>query len=557
MTTLAALRRAARLDRHERRRLVLSIALGAGAIAASAALLATSGYLISRAAQRPEILALGTAIVAVRAFGIARAAFTYGERLVSHDLAFRVLARVRSRFYSVLAPLVPGAIRGRSRGELLSRFVGDVDALQDLYLRALGPPVVALLVVLGAGLAAGLMLPAAAIVVAGSLLLAATAVPLLTGYLAASAGRRQLTARATLTSELVEAIDGGAELAVAGRGPDRVERIDTASRKLSGIARRDALAGGVATALGSLFSGLAVIAVLLVAIPAVHHGALAGVLLAALVFLVLAAFEGIAPLPVAARRLRACADAAQRLEELAALEPAVTDPDEPVPAPTRADAALVVESVRFRYEPEDPWLLDRAELSLAPGCRVAIAGPSGIGKTTLAHLLVRFIDPDAGRVTLGEADLRTLTQDDVRAAVTLAAQDAHIFTTTIRENLLLARRSATEDDLWRVLAAMQLDDWVRELPDGLDTLVGEDGGLVSGGQRQRIALARALLSDARFVILDEPTAHLDSDTAAAVMREIDEAAGERGVVVITHRSEGLERFHTVLRLHEGRLVPVS
>jgi thiol reductant ABC exporter CydC subunit len=400
------------------------------------------------------------------------------------------------------------------------------------------------------------MLPVAAIVVAGSLLLAATAVPLLTGYLAASAGRRQLPARAALTFELVEAIDGGAELAVAGRGDDRVKRIDAAGRSLTGIARRDALAGGVATALGSLLSGLAVIAVLLVAIPAVHSGALAGVLLAALVFLVLAAFEGIAPLPAAARRLRACAEAAQRLEELADIQPAVTDPEEPLPAPTHPDATLVVEGVRFRYGPDDPWLLDGVGLTLTPGCRIAIAGPSGTGKTTLAHLLVRFIDPDEGRIMLGDVDLRAITQDDVRAAVTIAAQDAHIFTTSIRENLLLARRSATETELWEALAAMRLDEWVRSLPDGLDTLVGEDGGLVSGGERQRIALARALLSGSRFLILDEPTAHLDADTAAAVMGEIDEAAGERGVLAITHRPEGLERF-TVLRLHDGRLAPIT
>lgn len=183
-----------------------------------------------------------------------------------------------------------------------------------------------------------------------------------------------------------------------------------------------------------------------------------------------------------------------------------------------------------------------------------LAGQSGSGKTTLAHLLVRFLDPVAGRVTLGGIDLRELTQHDVRRAVVLAAQDAHVFTTTIRENLLLANRSASETEIWSALAATQLEAWVRSLPEGLDTLVGQDGDLVSGGQRQRIALTRALLADARYLILDEPTAHLDDVTAEDVMRSISATAGDRGVLVISHRQEGLQGFEPFTLSH-GRALP--
>ena len=377
--------------------------------------------------------------------------------------------------------------------------------------------------------------------------------PLLAGWLAAAAGRRQSTARAALTTELVESLDGSIELAVAGRGPERLARVRSLGADLSAISRRDALAGAASTTVGSLLSGLTIMAVLIVGIPAVHGGALSGVLLAAVVFLVLGAFEGITPLPAAARSLRACAQSAFRLEQLGDLPPDVSDPAHPRPAPVDPAAALELHEVTFGYSSGDPWPLHDASLTLTPGCRIALAGPSGSGKTTLAHLLVRFLDPVEGRVALGGIDLRELAQDDVRRWVLLCAQDAHVFTTTIRENLLLARRRAREDELWDALRAVQLDGWVAALPDGLDTMVGEDGELVSGGERQRITLARALVSDARYLILDEPTAQLDAETAQCVMRGIRAAAGDRGLLVISHRLEGLEGF-TQFHLSDGKPV---
>ncbi len=551
-----SLAHASRLQAGERRRFALSTALAFGATIAATGLLATSGYLISRAAQRPEILELTAVITAVRAFAVTRAGLRYAERLASHDLALRVLARLRASFYAVLAPLGAGALGQHRRGELLSRFVADVDALQDLYLRALAPPIVALLMIASAALAAWLMLPGAALVIAGGLVAAGVLGPLLAGLLSAQAGRRQAPARAALTAELVEALDGGVELAVAGRGPDRVARLRGLSDRLTSISRRDALAAAVATVIGSALAGLTIVAVLLVGIPAVHGHVLAGVLLAAVVFIAFGAFDALTPLPAAARSLRGCAEAAMRLDELAALPPAVSDPVAPRPLPVADAAELVLGGVRFRYPDSPEWQLDGVDLRLAPGCRVALTGPSGAGKSTLASLLVRFADPTEGSITLGGVDLRELALDDVRRTVVLSAQDAHVFTTTIRENLLLARRSASEPELWEALRTVQLADWVASLPDGLDTLIGEDGDLVSGGQRQRIVLARALIADAAFLVLDEPTAHLDPDTAESLLHAVDHAAGARGVLVISHRPEGLEQFD-VRRLERGRLQTAS
>lgn len=541
-----ALWRAIAATRSRWRLAALSVLTGTGAVVAAGALLTLSGYLVSRAAQRPEILLLTTAIVGVRFFGIARALLRYLERLVSHDLAFRTLTDLRVRFFRRLVPLVPGGIGDARGADLLSRFVADADRLQDLYLRALGPPLVAIAAGAIAVAVAAIMLPVAGLVIAGALLLAGVAAPYLVRRVARHSGRRQAPARAALTADMVEIVGGAPEIVVAGREDEWERRAAASGARLGRVLRRDAAAIGLASGSVVAVGAGAAVAMAAVAVPAVHDGAVAGVLLAALVLLALASLEAVAPLGAAAASIDAVAAAAARLERVTDRPVPVAAPAAPRPVP--ADGALALRDVRFRYA--DAPVLDGVDLVLAPGRAVALVGPSGAGKTTLAELLVRFIDPDGGAVTLGGVDIRELDPDALRAVVRLAPQDAYLFATSIRDNVALARPGAGDAEIEQALARVGLGDWLASLPDGLDTHVGESGAQVSGGQRQRIAAARLLLCDARFVIFDEPTAHLDPAGAAALLGELVACAHVegRGVLVITHERGDLKAFDAVCEL---------
>jgi ABC-type transport system involved in cytochrome bd biosynthesis fused ATPase/permease subunit len=291
---------------------------------------------------------------------------------------------------------------------------------------------------------------------------------------------------------------------------------------------------------------LTLVGVLALAVAAHDAGTLDRVLVASLALLAVSSFDAVAPLPGAARELSATLASGRRVLELTEREPAIVDSPDPAlvsPGPSR----VVLEGVTARYDDELP-ILDGFDLALEPGSRVALVGPSGSGKTTVTNLLLRFLDPERGRVTIGGEDVRALRQEDVRRTFALAGQDAHLFASSIRENVRLARPDATDDELVDALRRARLDEWVASLPEGLDTFVGEEGMHLSGGQRQRLVVARALLADSPVLVLDEPTAHLDPVTAETLVADVFDAAGERSVLLITHRTEGLELVDEVVTL---------
>lgn len=536
-----------------RGRLALALLLGSLALGSAVGLMATSGWLISRASQQPPVLYLMVAVTATRAFGIGRAVFRYAERLVSHDAVLRMLADTRVAVYRRLERLAPAGLRTARRGDLLSRLVSDVDALQDYWLRWLLPAGVALAVSAGSVAFTAWLLPEAGAALAVGLLAAGVGVPLLTGAVARHTERRLAPARGLLATRVTDLLTGTAELTVAGALPTRTDEARRADGTLTRIASRAATATALGDGLTALISGLTVAATALLGAQAVAGGRLDGVAMAVVVLTPLAAFEAVLGLPIAVRYRQRVRRSAERVYEvLDAAEP-VREPRRPRQAPV-SPFPLVVKGLAARHPGQHRDALAGLDLTLERGRRVALVGPSGSGKTTLGQVLLRFLDPDAGSYTLAGVDAGALDGDDVRRLVGLCAQDAHLFDSTVRENLLLARKDATEADLRDALARARLLDWADGLPDGLDTLVGEHGALLSGGQRQRLALARALLADFPVLVLDEPAEHLDLPTADALTADLLAATEGRTTLLITHRLAGLDAVDEVVVLDGGRVV---
>jgi thiol reductant ABC exporter CydC subunit len=547
----ATLRSLLSLAEVPRARIALAVAFGTLTALVGVGLMATAGYLISRAAERPAILSLTVAIVGVRFFGLARPLVRYLERLTSHDVALRALGRARVHVYERLERLAPTQVESNRRGDLLSRFVSDVDSLQNLHLRGIAPPLVALCASTAAVGAAAAFLPEAALVLGIGLLVGGLVVPTAAAMLGRRTSQRRAAARGELTSELVESLAGGAELVAFGRERDRLRTVYAADRKLVRIGRRAALADGTGDGLRLIVVGATVIGVLAVSVSAHASGDLNHVLIAMLALLTLASFEAVEPLPEAFRELGATLAAGRRVLELTDREPTITDPERPLARPT-PPFTLALDNVRVRYAPRERPALNGFSMRLEPGRRVVLLGRSGAGKSTVVNVLLRFVDPERGYFTIAGEDVRRYRQEDVRAMIAVAGQDAHLFSASIRENVRLGRPEATDAELERALRSARIWDWIESLPEGLDTLVGEEGRELSGGQLQRIVLARALLVQAPVLVLDEPTAHLDPPTAEALIEDIFAAAGERSVLLITHRGEGLDLADELLVLGDDQ-----
>jgi thiol reductant ABC exporter CydC subunit len=532
-------------------RLALAALLGVLGAIATVGLLAGSGYVVDRAAFRPGLGAIAGVLAGVEVLAFLRGPLRYGERLVAHDAAFRSLVRWRVWLYDRLEPLAPAGLRAWRSGDLLARVTDDVDTLQDLYLRCLLPVGVTVAAAAVSVVLVAVVLPLAGAVLAGSLLAAivsAAAVAVVTG----TSRGREAELRGHLAAEVVDLLRAAQELIAFGREEAALEAVEATDRELTTIARRRAWSNGASAAIVTVCLGTAVTAVLALGIAAVHAHEIRPVMLGVLPLAAIGAFETVPAVAAAAVRASDVVAAGRRLLDLSSVPVPVSDPDRPAGLP-QGCPEIAVHDARLRYGPELPWALDGMDLEVAPGARVGLVGASGAGKSSLVHALLRFWPLQGGSASLGGVALDTLRQEDVRRAIALVDQDAHVFAGTVRQNVALGRPKASDAEVHDALARAQLADWVATLPDGLDTQVGEGGAQVSGGQRRRLALARALLVDAPVLVLDEPTAGLDVDAGARLVAGVADDARRRGtsVILVTHRTRDLEHLDHVVVMDNG------
>ena len=516
---------------------------------AAVSLLAVSSWLITRAGDMPPIMYLNMAIVGVRFFALARASFRYVERLSSHDAAFRSLSTLRVAMYRRLVPLAPDGLARTRRGDLLSRLVADVDQLQDLPLRVIQPVVIALVVGLGSVIAVWMILPPAGFALLIALVLAGLTGTVLQSMLASGSDRALAGVRAQLDDTVMDVVSRLDVLSAFGALDGRVTDVARADRELRDVQLRRAVSSGAVAAVLSLIAGLATLIALWISVPhlvfptdanetpGLGWGVFSGPYLAIVVLVPMAVFEVFQTLPQALGVWRAVKTSATRVAEVTPETIPSEIPRENMSLPMAnlgSFDSLELTGVSAVWPGADTPALHPLSLTLRAGECLLVAGHSGSGKTTLAHVMVRFLD-HSGQYAINGVDVRSLSIEQVRQYVGLVEQSPHMFSQSIRQNLLFAHPTANDQELMNALNRVGLSEWVTQRG-GLDAQVGEKGALVSGGQAQRLALARALLHDFPVLVLDEPTANVDPGQADALIRDVLEASksDHRAVIVISH-----------------------
>jgi ATP-binding cassette subfamily C protein CydCD len=531
----------------------LSILLGALTIGASVALMGTSAWLISTAALHPSIAELGVSIVGVRFFGISRGLFRYLERLVSHNVTFRLLARLRTWFYERLEPLAPARLMEQRAGDLLARVIGDVETLENFYVRVVSPPLTAILVGLFTALFLASFDPRLALSLIGFFLALGLILPALAQTLSCRPAADLVTRRADLHAQLVDGIQGLADLLAYGRAPDRLAQISGTGIAYGQSQKRMALITGMQSGFSTLLTNLGLWTVLILTIPSVTRGELSGVMLAPLALLTLASFEAVTPLPLAAQMWNSAREAARRLFEVVDIEPVISE-QLSVSSEQSVSSEVRFENLSFSYPGTNTPALQNVTFELQPGTSTAIVGPSGAGKSTLVSLLLRFWEYSSGDIVLGGESLHGLDPAKVRERCAVVTQNNYFFNTSIRENLRLARPSASLAEMEEAARAAHIHEFIAALPKGYDTFIGEQGTRLSGGERQRLAIARALLKQTPILVLDEPTANLDALTEGQVLGTLFHVMRGRTTLLITHRLVGLENVDEILVMEHGRIL---
>ncbi len=536
--------------------MALAILLGSVMIASNMLLLGMAAYLIAASALGPLMVTLTIPVYIVRFMSVSRAGSRYAERLTAHKVTFRLLARLRTWVYRHLEPLSPAYLHTQRSGDILTSLVTDVDELQNIYLRVVSPIVVAILISMLTFAIFAIFSPLLAWVAVAFMVVTGCGVPLLSGLLVRGLGKQQLAVRAELNAQIVDGIQGVQDLLAFGQAGTQLKSLAELEKRLGKIQQRMAFIAGMQQALNDLLMNLALWSLLILAIPLVLSKAIDGVYLAFLALIILASFEAVQPLGQAFQMLGHSVAAGERLFKLTDAVQQVQESAKPLPVPDSTSQGLTLkfDHVHFAYHANEGEVVQDVSFEVLPGKRIAIVGASGAGKSTLVNLILRFWDPTEGTIQLNGQAIQQYALEDLRSLIGVVAQDTYLFNDTIRGNLLLARPEATDSEIEQVLAQAQLSDFIRQLPKGLTTWVGEQGLRLSGGERQRLAIARALLKDAPLLILDEATANVDPLTEQQLLDALDTLMKGRTTLIITHRLVSMERMDEILVLNEGRII---
>jgi len=531
--------------------MTLAMFFGCLTIVSNIGLLAVSAYLISSAALHPSITELSVAIVGVRFFGISRAIFRYIERYISHDVTFRLLGTVRVWFYRRLEKLAPARLMEWQSGELFSAIVSDVETLKEFYLRVLSPPIIAMVIASIVCLFLGNYSMDFVYVVIVSFALIGLVLPIFLQMIQKNTAYELVAAKSELRGQLVDSITGIVELAAFAQKDRQVQRVNVISQRIARLQSIVSKYSGLTDALGLLVVNGAVWFILYFAILLVQRGQLAGVYLAVMVLTVQSSFEAVLPLPIVMYYVKESMAAAKRLFFIVDTAPAICKGDEAV---NSMDLSITVENLSFQYEPQGAPVLNNISFTIDTGKKVAIVGPSGAGKSTLLYLFLRFWDYKQGSIRLGAHEFKHYNDERLRALFGVVSQQTHLFNASIRDNILLAKPDASEQQFHQAILDAELNAFITRLPQGYDTMVGQNGYALSGGERQRIAIARALLKNAPILILDEPTVGLDAITEQSIMKTIEKMMIERTTIMITHRLTGLETMDEIIVMDSGTII---
>ncbi len=522
-------------------------------------LLTLSGWFISSSAIAGLLVIDGNALTfnfmlpaaQIRALAITRTLGRYGERIATHEATFRVLASMRSWFFQQLIPLVPGRLSLMRSGDLLSRITADIDALDALYLRLLVPAIVALLGIIAVTVFLSFYAPVISLTTGLILIVASVWVPWLFNRLGQEGAEQLIVLATNFRISNLDMLQGLSEL-ITNQAYGRFSTyLSQFSDVMINTQRLNNRLSAISSTITFLLAQVSVLITLILSTFLYTEQVLSGAEVALVIFCVMAAFELVTPLPLAMQMLGKTQKAAQRIRQVADMPPTTLNPLEPFSLPNQYDIAL--ENVSFRYSEQQDWVLKNINLSIPHGSKIAIVGISGSGKSTLLQLLMRYYDPEMGQVLLNGQSLKHWHTDQLMSCFGVLSQRSQLFAASIRENLLIAKPNASENELSAAIKAAGLEKFLSYLPDGIETWVGESGVKVSGGEARRIALARLYLKNAPLLIMDEPTEGLDSDTERDVFNALSVFAHNKTVIMVTHREAGLGLVDVVYRMESSVL----